>query len=339
MDIPDVLNSAKFISSHSTHVFVSEKGIEKAAKLILEDGLMKKPDDIQIDIFEPKDLNEKEVLEWLFLLDTLNFCFWSDTQEDLFTVHYLGKSWTGYRAMCAALSRAVKNGVPIYKPSYYSTITMSQLKGIFYSHNNTEIPQLSLRLHNLHEAANILNKKFRGEVLELLQQSNKSAQKLLKILVENFPSYCDISVYRGQKVSFLKRAQIFVADVWSRFGGTGYGEFKDIDTLTMFADYRVPQSLVYLEILHYTEALMETLKKGKHIERDSNEEIEIRGCSIWGVELIRQKLSEIFASNLENKSSTSVNSCMIDFFLWNYAKTHPHDMMSVPIHKTLTVFY
>ena len=39
-------------------------------------------------------------------------------------------------------------------------------------------------------------------------------------------------------VSFLKRAQIFVADVWSRFGGTGYGEFNDIDTLTMFADYR-----------------------------------------------------------------------------------------------------
>ena len=39
-------------------------------------------------------------------------------------------------------------------------------------------------------------------------------------------------------VAFLKRAQIFVADVWSRFGGTGYGEFIDIDTLTMFADYR-----------------------------------------------------------------------------------------------------
>ena len=51
-----------------------------------------------------------------------------------------------------------QNGVPIYKPSYYSTITMSQLKGIFYSHNNTEIPQLSLRLHNLHEAADILDK-------------------------------------------------------------------------------------------------------------------------------------------------------------------------------------
>ena len=40
-------------------------------------------------------------------------------------------------------------------------------------------------------------------------------------------------------VSFLKRAQIFAADVWARFGGEGYGEFHDIDSLTMFADYRL----------------------------------------------------------------------------------------------------
>ncbi len=39
-------------------------------------------------------------------------------------------------------------------------------------------------------------------------------------------------------VSFLKRAQIFPADVWDRFGGCGFGEFNDIHTLTMFADYR-----------------------------------------------------------------------------------------------------
>ncbi len=39
-------------------------------------------------------------------------------------------------------------------------------------------------------------------------------------------------------VSFLKRAQIFAADVWYRFNGKGYGEFKDIHTITMFADYR-----------------------------------------------------------------------------------------------------
>lgn len=42
----------------------------------------------------------------------------------------------------------------------------------------------------------------------------------------------------GRKVWFLKRAQIFAADVWDRFGGKGHGEFTDIGELTMFADYR-----------------------------------------------------------------------------------------------------
>ena len=44
-------------------------------------------------------------------------------------------------------------------------------------------------------------------------------------------------------VKFLKRAQIFAADVWHRFKGQGYGEFHDIDSLTMFADYRYARRL------------------------------------------------------------------------------------------------
>jgi hypothetical protein len=36
-------------------------------------------------------------------------------------------------------------------------------------------------------------------------------------------------------VRLLKRAQIFVADLWAAFEGEGYGEFIDIDKVTMFA--------------------------------------------------------------------------------------------------------
>ena len=36
----------------------------------------------------------------------------------------------------------------------------------------------------------------------------------------------------------LKRAQILVADLWACFEGQGLGAFTDIDTITMFADYR-----------------------------------------------------------------------------------------------------
>jgi hypothetical protein len=36
-------------------------------------------------------------------------------------------------------------------------------------------------------------------------------------------------------VRFLKRAQIFVADLWAAFDGESWGEFNDIDKITMFA--------------------------------------------------------------------------------------------------------
>ena len=62
--------------------------------------------------------------------------------------------------------------------------------------------------------------------------------RLAHLLASRFPSFRDVGTYRGQPVAFLKRAQIFPADVWNRFQGKGFGEFTDIDALTMFADYR-----------------------------------------------------------------------------------------------------
>ena len=43
-------------------------------------------------------------------------------------------------------------------------------------------------------------------------------------------------------VAIYKRVQILIADVWACCEGQGYGEFSDIDTITMFADYRYHQS-------------------------------------------------------------------------------------------------
>ena len=56
----------------------------------------------------------------LFLVDTVNFCFWSDN-DILFTVDYNGKLWTGYRALRAALLRAMEvSEISCYiKPSVF----------------------------------------------------------------------------------------------------------------------------------------------------------------------------------------------------------------------------
>jgi hypothetical protein len=85
----------------------------------------------------------------IFLVDTLNFCFWSDS-EDLFTVTHNNKDYTGYWSLCAAINRAVDEHIPILSPSYWRDMTEEQLAHIFRSSTNTQVPQFKERLAVLH---------------------------------------------------------------------------------------------------------------------------------------------------------------------------------------------
>ena len=73
-----------------------------------------------------------------------------------------------------------------------------------------------------------------------------------------FPHY-----YKGKKIVLHKRAQVLVADLWQLFEGKGLCNFSDIDGITMFADYRVPQSLQYFGAFQYSDSLFQDLKNEK----------------------------------------------------------------------------
>ena len=72
-------------------------------------------------------------------------------------------------------------------------------------------------------------------VVRLIETADRSAGKLVNLLAKHFECFRDETRFDGKKVRLLKRAQIFVADLWAAFGGKGYGEFHDIDHITMFA--------------------------------------------------------------------------------------------------------
>ena len=115
------------------------------------------------------------------------------------------------------------------------------------------------------------------------------------------------------------------------FEGQKWGEFRDIDHVTMFADYRVPQALLALDLLTYSDELMQYLQKDGRLEPGEEREVEIRGCSIWSVELLRKEIARLVPSE---KAPTAI---VLDFFLWDYAKES--DLSAFPIHKTRSVFY
>lgn len=72
-------------------------------------------------------------------------------------------------------------------------------------------------------------------IVRLVQEAGRSAGKLVNLLAKHFPCFQDEGRFDGRKVRFLKRAQIFVADLWAAFNGKSYGDFYDIGHLTMFA--------------------------------------------------------------------------------------------------------
>lgn len=104
----------------------------------------------------------------------------------------------------------------------------------------------------------------------------------------NITGFRDHSVYKGRQVFLYKRAQIFAADIWGAFKGKRYGEFYDIDSITIFADYIVPAVLRQLGVLRYSSALARIIEANSEIGSGSEEEVELRACSVYAVEKIRE---------------------------------------------------
>jgi len=287
----------------------------------------------------PKDLSEATV-DWIFLVDTLNFSFWEARIEDLAIIRYNGEDYTGYWSLCAAVNRALQEGIPLTSAEYMKNVTLEQLKHIFRSENNRQIPMLDERVQVLRETGNALQDYFGGSISNCIKACKGSAQELIKRIVSHFPSYSDTAVFAGKKVLLYKRVQILVADLWACFEGQSYGYFEDIDIITMFADYRVPQGLAYIGALQYSEKLMDRLREGEILHSGNPIEVEIRGNSIWAVALIKGKMNEILSQEQIETNNDPLNDIVIDFFLWGYTKkVLDNSDIEIPIHKVRSVYY
>lgn len=336
-----VLESARFISENSENVSIPLENLDSAARSIMRNMKMRS--------YSTKTWNEHPLhpkvadcrtVDWIFLIDLLNFSFWSDLDisdkstphPDRYAVKYEGTAYTGYWSLCAVVNRALSNQIPITNPAYYgSRATDQELADIFKSDTKEEVPMLNERIRVMREAGKILCEKFDGSFVNCITKANYSAANLLDIIVDNFPSFRDIHDFHRRKVFILKRAQILIADLWACFDGKDFGRFDDIDSITMFADYRVPQALYQLGLLRYSPELIKKLEKRQYFPSGSKDEVEIRGNSIWAVELARERIEQI-------DPSLKINAILIDFYIWDMAK-EIQDQMTVPTHCTRSCFY
>lgn len=332
--------TGKFITENSKDVFLDMEGVRALAEKLFEKIHRK-----ELTLKGWKFLHElnpqgsgEDAVNWVFFADTLNFSFWSENQDKKFLVKYKGKEYSGYWSFCAAINRALDEGIPITTASYYSNVTLDQLKYVFRSDTDVPMTMIETRLEVLHQTGKILMEKFGGSFLNCVKKSEKSAVKLLELIVENFPSYRDEADYQGKKVAFYKRAQILVGDTWAVLEGKNEGSFQDIHKITMLADYRVPQALLHFGVIRYSEELVKKLKEGHLFENGDREEMEIRGCSIWAVELIYEHVQELFKKK-GGKISNEVSPVLINNFLWDFARDNRKAVDVVPFHRVRCIYY
>ncbi|MDI1226901.1 MAG: queuosine salvage family protein [bacterium] len=166
-----------------------------------------------------------------------------------------------------------------------------------------------------------------GSVMKLLAAAENSATALVNI-IGAWPTFRDVTDYKGREVAVYKRAQILAADIFLALQGQAPAAFADMADLTIFADNMVPHVLRHDGILKYAPALAEKIDNGVMIESGSAEETEIRMAGIHAVECMKN------AAAGEGSRVTSVN---LDHILWN--RGYEAGIYALPTHRTWSVWY
>ncbi|KAI3871302.1 hypothetical protein MKW92_044251 [Papaver armeniacum] len=304
----EVRSSSAWVANHSSHVVVDSSGIEKVVDTI-EGSIPKVEWNYEgIHYFD----NGPLTVQYLFVLDALNFCFWPD--KDL-----------NYDNLASGLKEALEKDKSVFDADRLQKYTGPQLRELLKWPRPLPLEDERVRL--LHEVGKELERNFGGKAVNIVESCGKSAVSLVATITRHFPGFRDHSVYKGHQVFLYKRAQIFAADLWGAFKGQGYGEFNDIGSITIFADYIVPAVLKQLGVLKYSSTLSSIIEANNEIGSGTEEEVELRACSIYAVEKMRELI--------KIKSGKQVLSVELDLWLWSYGIQCP----SLQHHRTLSIYY
>lgn len=315
-----VLQGIKPIIKKSKFVKIDK---ENLLKFCLEFKLKEKPFWLNSVPFDFSKLEDEKELNFLFVFDSIVFCFWG---EPKWKIKYKGNFYDGAWGLLAALRRAIESGFPILNWEYLANLPENDLREIL--RGNVEIPLFKERVNILRENGKILIEKFNINFKNVVKQGREDALKLLGIITKDFSSFNDFAVYKGHKVFFHKRAQLLVADIHRRFKNKRFGKLKNIDKLTGLADYKIPMVLRKQGILEYSPELAKKVDNKTLIPAGSQEEIEIRVNTIWAIELMKREIK---------KKIPGIEAMDIDSYLWLQGKKKSPD--DKPYHLTRTIFY
>ena len=377
-----VRESTARVAAAATHVAIDDTVIAKLVDEMPPEvvATMLGPRDFDVDEIHFLDASDEDLTaRYLLCVDAINFCFWPDHDGDggasllawqrdfgcddkqlagdpdllywqnAFKGDAKPKDLSGdkqgleYEHVAGGLKRALTRDDDALDVDKLKAMTGTRLRELLKWPRPLPLEEERARL--LREVGTQLDVLWDGSAAKMIRAARQSAPALVDIVAKTFPGFRDVAVYArdGMQCFLYKRAQIFVGDVWGRFGGTGLGDFADsIKELTMFADYRVPVVLRNLGVLRYDENLSVKVDRAVGtIPAGSDEEVEIRACSVQAVERIRALLEKRLEVEHELQPvaglGPGLTSVAIDWYLWGVGEKDRDE--GPPHHRTITVFY
>jgi hypothetical protein len=264
----------------------------------------------------------EDCANYVLIADALNFCFWSELPWE---VEYRGKSWTRTFAMMAGLLRGIEKDHAWLTAPRWMAATGADVGQLFAGTGSIPFPER--RVEIFHETGVVLAARYRGTFARLVDDVDGDARRVAYRLAEEFPSFRDVVEYDGREIAFLKRAQICAADLHRTWLANGHPGLANMEALTVFADYRLPQLLRHEGLLVLDDAFAQRVDDGKEIPAGSAEEVELRAATVWLSKLIADALARTPAIMLMWE---------LDYILWVLARRPD---VSVPHHRTVTHYY
>ncbi len=314
-----VRETTLYVVNKADQVRINREKIEKAAQKWAKGKLLKSkwPKNYHF-----KSQDRKKTLDYLIILDALNFCFWSKDKK--WNIKYGESRYDGYYGLSLALKKFFKKHPEKANLEYFSSIPFKEFA--FMLRGRGDLAFMKKRWDIVRAVCGSLLKKYKDSE-DFVESANQRFSNLSSQIYNDLPFFNDISYYKGRKIYFLKRAQILCSDIWGSFSGKGIGYFKDPEYLTAFADYKIPQVLFQLGILKYSASLREKIEKRGLVLKGSKDEVEIRSCTVWAVEYLAEEI---------NKKGKDFYPFQIDWLLWNKSQKMK---LEKPYHLTKTIFY
>ena len=164
-----VKKTCNLIYSESKHVKINEENMKKFCYDISTNKINKNFLEFNdCDFHKIKNQEPKAIVNFVFILDTLNFCFWPQNNFE-------------YENLSSNLGKISNKDHNLLEPKELIKWDIEFLKKNVFE--NLDFPLLDERIRLIHEVALIAINKFEGSFLNVLIRSKNSAVEVSNYLI------------------------------------------------------------------------------------------------------------------------------------------------------------